>query len=249
MRLKIEQFLLAREAEDWHSKAVKHWPYILILLIAVGVGAYFLIENQRLLPSSWRWSANTASEKAGAGADTGADSPLGAMQPAQISWHVVSRPTDGFKVEMPSGSRDSEIPALDERSGTEPVKMLHSSPDGDTTYAVTWADNPPVARASNNDPDRTLDQAREGMLASTGTSLVSETRITVAGFPGREILAHNSAGGVLNTRLIYVPAAGNSAGGRLYTLMALFPTSGARSEQDVSHFFNSFAPGNAGPKS
>jgi hypothetical protein len=245
MRMKIEEFFLAREAEDWHSKVVKRWPYILILLIAVGIGVYFLIENQRLLPSSWRWGASTGSENAG----TETDSLLGATQPAQISWHVVSRPADGFRVEMPSGPRDSEVPALNESGGTEPVKMLHSSPGDDSTYAVTWADNPPVARANDNDPDRTLDHARDGMLANTETSLVSETRITVAGFPGREILAHNSAGGMLNARLIYVPAAGNGAGGRLYTLMALFPTAGARSEQDVSRFFNSFAPGSVAPKS
>ncbi|HEX8812602.1 MAG TPA: hypothetical protein VF742_11490, partial [Terracidiphilus sp.] len=124
------------------------------------------------------------------------------------------------------------------------VNMLSVSPDGDTVYAVTWQDNPPVARFSNNVPDRTLDQARDGMLAHTQTTLLSETRITAAGSPGREILARNASGGVLNARLIYVQKTGiQNTGGhdRLYALMALYPTAGARHEQDVNLFFHSFA--------
>ena len=111
--------------------------------------------------------------------------------------------------------------------------MLFSSPDGDTTFAVTWEDNPPVARVNNSDPEKTLDQARDGMLTRTRTTPEHESRISAGGYPARDILAHNSGGGVLEARLIFMNR-------RLYTLMALYPSSSARREQDVVRFFNSF---------
>ncbi len=189
-----------------------------------GVAVYYLLETGRL-----HWPGEN-----GAGAE---DSTLAAEK---LAWHAVLRPQDGFKVEMPDGVKDSEVPAYNTSGGDEPVKMLSASPDGNTVYAVTWQDHPPVARVNNNAPDATLDQARDGMLAHTQTTLAKETRITVDGNPAREILAQNAAGGVLNARLIFTKS------GRLYTLMALFPTAGARSEQDVSRFFDSFGPLNEG---
>jgi len=63
---------------------------------------------------------------------------------------------------------------------------------------------------------------------------VNESARNIQGFPGREFIAKNSGGGVLDSRLIY-------AGVRLYMLTASFPSAGARQEKDVERFFNSFA--------
>ena len=207
----------------WHSKVVKRWPYILILLIVAGVIGYYLLETGQL-----HWPGKD-----------GTDATDSAGTAEKVEWRAVLRPGDGFKIEMPDGVKDSEVPAYNTSGGDEPVKMLSASPDGNTVYAVTWQDNPPVARANNNAPDATLDQARDGMLARTQTTIVKETRISVDGNPAREILAQNAAGGVLNARLIFTKS------NRLYTLLALFPTEGARSADDVSRFFNSFGPMNA----
>ena len=217
--------------------AVKRWPYILIALIVVLGAAYLVYSDRQRLGLGHLLGASSGSERADTGS-TGATPVFDAVKPSQIEWRSVTRPADGFTVDLPAGPKDTEAPAMNETGGTEPVKMLESSPDGDTLYAVTWQDNPPIARASNNLPDRTLDQARDGMLTRTQTTLMSESRIVSGGFPGREILAHNAEGGILNARLIYVQVSG--ASDRLYTLMALFPTSGARREQDVTRFFNSF---------
>jgi hypothetical protein len=215
------------------KEAMKNWPYIAITLIALGAAGWWAYQQRDRLGLSALFGATHLSENADGNAS------MEAIKPASIQWRAVDQKANGFKIEMPSGSKGVEAPAVNESGGTEPVQMLRSSPDGDTVYAVTWADNPPIARASNHVPDSTLDRARDGMLAGTQTTLVSESRITVAGFPGREIFAHNSAGGILNVRLIYVPNGGND---RLYTLMALFPTAGARSEKDVARFFSSFTP-------
>ena len=160
-------------------------------------------------------------------------------RPALINWQSVERPEIGFKVEMPSDAKDLQVPAYNEAGGSEPVKMLFANPDADTTFAVSWEDNPPVARVNNRVQDRTLNMARDGMLARTQTTLVTESRVTSAGgYAARDIMARNSEGGILNARLIY-------AGNRLYVLLALFPSSNARREQDVTRFFNSFIPSHA----
>ena len=156
-------------------------------------------------------------------------------RPAHITWETVNRPDDGFKVDMPSDATDEQVPAYNETGTTEPVKLIVSHPDSDTTFAISWEDNPPVARVNDRDSNKTLDMARDGMLMRTQTTMVSENRITVASHPGRDIMAHNTGGGVLSARLIYT-------GDRLYTLIAVFPSSGARGEDDVKRFFGSFAP-------
>lgn len=228
---------------------VKHWPYILIVLIVL-VGAGYLVysDRQRLGLGHVLRASSSSAASSSEGSDSGttsADSSAGfdalkpsSLKPSRLKWRPISRPADGFTVDLPNGTQNSEAPAYNESGGSEPVKILESHSGDETVYAVTWQDNPPVARISRNVPDRTLDQARDGMLARTQTTLVSETRILSEGSPGREILARNTSGGILNARLIYVQD-GNTKD-RLYTLLALFPTSGARNQQDVSHFFDSF---------
>jgi hypothetical protein len=222
---------------------VKQWPYILIVLIVIVGAGYLVYSDRQRLGLGRVLDVRSASENAGtAGADSAAI--LNPMKPSKVKWRAIPKSVDGFTIELPGSTRDSEAPAFNQTGGTEPVKMIESTSGDDTVYAVTWQDNPPVARINNNIPDRTLDQARDGMLARTQTTLMSETRILESGFPGREILARNASGGILNARLIYVPGAG--AKDRLYTLMALFPTAGARHEQDVTHFFNSFVMASPG---
>lgn len=167
----------------------------------------------------------------------GSASGLGAsaLRPARMNWQTSSRPDAGFSVEMPAEPKDLQVPAYNEAGNTEPVKMIFANPDGQTTFAVTWEDNPPVARVNKRIPDKTLDAARDGMLSRTQTVLDSETKVTAGGYPARDVNAHNAGGGVLNVRLIYT-------GERMYALMALYPAPGARREQDVIRFFNSFSP-------
>ena len=149
-------------------------------------------------------------------------------------WHTLERPGDGFKVSLPGEDKDLQVPAYNETGGSEPVHMLVANSNGDVTYAVTWEDNPPVARVSHS-IDRTFYMARDGMLARTETTIVNETRGFYRELPSLDVLARNTSGGILNARLIMVD-------NRLYMLLALFPSSNARMERDVSRFFNSFVP-------
>lgn len=154
-------------------------------------------------------------------------------RPARINWQEIKRPKDGFKLEMPSDVKEMQVPAYNESGGSETINMIFSNPDGATTFAMAWADSPPVERVNNRSPDRTLDMARDGELTRTQTSLVHESRITPGGNPARDVVARNSNGGIIDSRLLL-------AGNRLYMLIATFPSMNARREQDVTRFFNSF---------
>jgi hypothetical protein len=135
---------------------------------------------------------------------------------------------------MPGEPKQVVIQATSETGGTEPVSMLLVKPDADRTYGVAWAEKPPVARMNDLVPDKTLDEARDGALNKTQTTLVSEVRSNPQGYPGRDLVAHNVGGGILDTRFVY-------AGSRLYMLIATAPSAASRHEEDVIRFFNSFA--------
>lgn len=152
----------------------------------------------------------------------------------QLAWRRVDQTAQGFKIEMPGEPRSTTAQALNETGTSDSISMLMVKPDSDRTYAVAWADKPPVARVNDLVPETTLDQARDGALNRTQTTLVSEIRSTPQGFPGRDFVARNVEGGVLDARIIY-------AGTRLYMLIATSPSDAARREQDIVHFFNSFS--------
>jgi hypothetical protein len=151
----------------------------------------------------------------------------------QQEWRPVDESSQGFKLEMPGEPQRVVVQATNEAGNPEPVSMLLVKPDSERTYAIAWAEKPPVARMNDLVPDKTLDQARDGALNKTDTNLVSEIRSNPDGFPGRDVVAHNAGGGVLDTRFVY-------AGARLYMLIATAPSAAARHEQDVIRFFDSF---------
>jgi hypothetical protein len=205
---------------------VKPWHFIVLAgILAIGIG-YAVVHRQQL--------GLTGQQAIGADDSRDANEPIPAAErPANIEWQKLDRPADGFRVEMPTDVKDIQIPAYNERGDTEQVNMIFSNPDAETTFSVAWEDNPPVARVSNRVPDRTLAMARDGAVARTQTTLVSESTSNTQGFPGRDFIARNSGGGVMNSRLIY-------AGSRLYMLNATFPSAYARRDRDVARFFNSF---------
>jgi hypothetical protein len=161
-------------------------------------------------------------------------------RPARILWETVDRSKDGFKAEMPSDVKQITIPAYNESGEAESVNMIYANPDGGTAFSISWADNPPVVRTNNRQPERILTMARDGAMTRTQTTLVNESNSTAGGNPVHDFVARNAGGGVMDSRLIY-------AGNRLYMLTAVFPSMSARREQDVIRFYNSFtALGGAG---
>ena len=204
---------------------MKRWLYLVLLGLAILGGAYAYLHRHEL---------GLAGSQETAFLDTASANPAEpSARPARITWQTVSRPSDGFKVEMPADLREIQLPAYNDSGGSDQIDMIYANPSPDTTFSVSWADDPPVARANNRSPEKVLDGARDEALARTQTSLVNEANSALGGFPSRVFTARNAGGGMMDCRLIY-------AGGRLYMLTAAFPSMSARREQDVTRFFNSF---------
>ena len=201
---------------------VKRWHYFTLAAAAVAAGGYLYVQGGSVLGNLFSSSSGRKLLSVAGGSQ----------------WHTIERPGDGFKVELPAEARYTQAPAYTEKGGTEPVHMLIANPGGDIAYAITWEDNPPVVRVSHS-IDRTLNMARDGMLARTETTIISESRGFHRDLASLDVLARNNQGGILDTRLIL-------AGDRLYVLMALFPDASSLRERDVQKFFNSFVPARPG---
>ncbi len=200
---------------------VRRLLYFVLIVVVVGVFAYFVYEHRA-------WLGLGSSGGGVPTEETNTD-----LQPATVSWRAVDRVQDGFKIDMPSDTSEIQIPAYNVTGGAEEMDMLVAAPNGETTYGVVWDDNPPVERASGEAPDRTLDNARDGALARTQTTLVVESRANYQGYPARDFSGRNQNGGLFNARLIL-------AGTKLYMMIVAFPAQGARRDEDVNHFFDSF---------
>lgn len=201
---------------------VKRWQYFALAAAGLAAGFYVYLQDGTALGKVFSAVSGRA----------------GAMVKSGSSWHTVERPGDGFKVELPGADKEGRAQAYNEAGGTEAVHMLTASPSASVTYAVTWEDNPPVARVSHS-IDRTLYMARDGILARTETTIINESRGFHRGFPCLDMEARNNAGGTLDARLIL-------ADERLYALIAVFPSADARREKDVQRFFNSLVPARSG---
>ena len=213
---------------------MRRWLFWFLLILAVfAIGWYYFFYHANTKTSAPQPTASSENT------NTVQNMP----QPAQITWQTVERPQEGIKLEMPTGAKDLEVPAYNLNGSSEQVEMLSANPDTETTFAVAWENDPPVARVNRRNPQRTLDAARDGLMERTQTFAITQSQVTVAGFPALDLTAKNSSGGILDARLIY-------ANRRLYALIAAFPSVSARRQQDVERFYSSFTPAisGTGPK-
>jgi len=210
---------------------MKNWRYGVYAGVAILIGYALWVHREDLGLAGSHGIGSSPVD-----VDTTTDRPN--VRPARINWQKVNRSQDGFQVEMPVDVKQTPISVFNESGETEQANMIYSNPDGVTSFAVTWQDNPPVARVNNREASRTLEMARDGTLQRTQTTLINEKQSTYRGFPARDIVARNSGGGILDCRLIL-------AGNRLYMLTAVFPSMAARREEDVNRFYRSLVPGPA----
>jgi hypothetical protein len=196
-----------------------------VIVVLMGAIGYFAYEHRVWLGLS----------SAGGGVPTEETSTD--QEPAHVSshvsWRAVDRVQDGFRIEMPSDASEIQVPAYDAEGGAEEMDMIVATPNAETTYAVAWDDNPPVERASGEAVEQTLDNARDGALGRTQTTLTGESHTNYLGYPERDFSGRNQSGGLLNARLIL-------KGTKLYMMIAAFPAPSARRDEDVNHFFDSF---------
>lgn len=106
---------------------------------------------------------------------------------------------------------------------------------GETVYSVNYVDYHPKA-AQQSDPEKVLDYNRDAMVGSVNGKLVFETKLTLEGNPGRELLidikGRSGAEGTAKIRLFMVK-------NRFYQVMVV-ARKGAISAQAMDDFLKSF---------
>jgi hypothetical protein len=215
-----------------HPLSVKHWRYFVAVVLCLVIIYYVYIHRQDL--GLVRPHAEVISDSSAPRSDSTEPAAVPALRVGSFNWRAVNRASEGFRVEMPADVRKTQVPAYNDRGGSEEISMIIANPDADSSYSVSWADDPPVIRNSDHTADHILEIAKQGALARTQTTQVTETRTNPGGNPGRDFVGRNAGGGGISARLI-------CAGRRLYMLTATFPSDSARRDQDIARFFNSFS--------
>ena len=150
-----------------------------------------------------------------------------AQQPVQ--WSKLDSPEGRFRALTPS---KAEL-TVSETPGGVTIQTFSSSNDMGT-FMISYADYP-NAPTSPAHEQTVLDKVRDGVLKGAQAALVSETKLTLNGYPGREMQARKIIDGaevIFNWRLLLV-------GTRLYQL-AVGTTKADSESPEIKKFFLSF---------
>ena len=128
---------------------------------------------------------------------------LGAAALAQTpasQWITYQSPDGQFSARFPSAPRASTQESKN-RDGQPMTQHLLSAQEGDSVFQIGYFAIPP-------DQVFTFPEARDGMVRNVNGTLLSETPITVSGYPGMDLVVTADAQGysyVINTRVVHTP--------------------------------------------
>ncbi len=139
----------------------------------------------------------------------------------------------GFSVMTPTPLQE-EAKTLETEAGKIDLHLFAGQLD-DIAYVIGYSDYPPEA-APPGYAEKMLDGARNGSVGNTQGRLVSETNITLAGYPGRELVietrGEDSPPTIIKGRLFMVK-------NRLYQVTAVAPR-GKAGDKVIDDFLQSF---------
>lgn len=143
----------------------------------------------------------------------------------QSGWKVFSSFEGAFSILMP-GTFTEEINVINTVAGFIDLHRFSVEQENDV-YGVSYSDYPEtVVQAST--PDVILEGACHGMVAGIGGKLLTESTMSLNGYPGRELIIEVAGGkGIVQARIFLV-------GHRLYQVMVV------TSLEDVKKFLDSF---------
>ena len=143
-------------------------------------------------------------------------------------WREFQIPAGRFKVLMPGVPKTSRQTIRTE-IGNVAATRYTATDAANVTYDVLLNDYP-KAGVSRANPQKLLDSARDGLIYQTKGRIVSDRRITLAKFPGRDLEITDTEGMHYRARLLWVDY-------RLYQVMTVTP---GRPRPDANLFFDSF---------
>jgi hypothetical protein len=144
-------------------------------------------------------------------------------------WRVVYSADGKSKISFPGNPILEETPTKSITGGSFTLHSLKIKPVESAAYGCSWWEDPSLNSLS---VEERLNKARDNGVGGVGGRLISETRISVQGYPARDIRAIARGNAAFDSRVILV-------GSRLYTLMVI-DVSGNHDTKNVERFFNSF---------
>lgn len=196
-------------------------------------GGEFRYAATRVVPSGAAPAAPVRSVPA-------ASAPARPIAPpvATRMWQELRHADGGFRADFPGAARLEVKQVEDKFDGvTRPHHQWQLELDNNwTAYIVGFADLSP-GRIASASADVILGDAVQGGVRNVSGTLLSDTRITVQGYPGREIVVSVVRDGstlTVRTRVLLVNR-------RIYTLVAVNHAENSRLEAgEVDRFLNSF---------
>ncbi len=138
-----------------------------------------------------------------------------------------------FSVTTPVGLR-AATQSVDTQAGKLEIHTFFGQ-QGATGYMVGYVDYPQEV-VQQGDPAKILDGSRDGAVSNVNGKLVIETKVTLDGHPGRELVidakARNGEDGTVRARVFLV-------NNRLYQVMIVAPK-GRVSSSAMNDFLQSF---------
>ncbi len=151
-----------------------------------------------------------------------------------LEWTPFSNPKANFRAVFPAQPQES-VQSIETELGPIPYTTFMSEIDnGNIAFGVAYNDYPVAVQKA--DPQVVLDGGRDGAVENLKGTLVSETRLTFKGHPGREFTILGEVQGkklFYHTRIFLVEA-------RLYQLQIVRVGDTPIDVADAVRFFSSF---------
>jgi hypothetical protein len=139
-----------------------------------------------------------------------------AKAPVQSIWSVFSPPEGGFRILMPGKPTETKQ-KVKTKNGEVEVKMFSvERPQEGTKYTVAYIDYPQEyidLLTKNNLVEKAIDTGKNTALKNAKGTIISEEKITLAGYPGKEVNYSKPGNIVVKHRIFLV-------GNRLYQVSA-----------------------------
>lgn len=151
-------------------------------------------------------------------------------------WVPFSSARGNFRAVFPTRPQES-VQTIDTPLGRIPyTTCMAELAGGNVAYGVAYNDYP--NEILQTDPEKVLDGGRDGAKENLGGAIVSETRLTIHGHPGREFTILSEVQGqklFYHTRVFLI-------GTRLYQMQIVRVGDVPVDVADVVRFFASFEP-------
>ncbi len=207
----------ASEAQAHRSSSTPVLQVAIVLAVglAAAIVAYVVVSSMELsLPDISRFTSGQKNT------------------PPPIAWQPFTSGAGGFTISMPDEQKSDVLP-MNTPVGVIDLHLFTVDLD-DSAYIVGYSDYP-ESLVRNSSADVMLDGARDGAVANVGGKLLNERRLTLQGYPGRELWIEAEAGGqpgLVQARIYLV-------GRRLYQVLVAGSTT-QFSESDAEFFLDSF---------